>query len=163
MAAGFDREELRALVRQALKESLGAATPPVATGGGLAGELRAAAGRGKPATVSVAAGSGADLGDFARAILEASEDTTVKAAIVAGDIRFEPTRPAQQTSAAVVTKPATPTGGTFELASGILGEAKIVEISRNHRKILVGSDVVLTPLARDKAREMKVELVRQKP
>ncbi len=71
----------------------------------------------------------------------------------------DPPRPATAAQA----KAAPAAGGVFEMSSGILGEAKIVEISRSHRKIVIGKDVVMTPLARDKAREMKVELVRQKP
>jgi len=162
MAAGIDREELRALVREALKESLAtsaAAAAPAA--GGLADELRAALAGGRPARLSVSAGSNADLDRFAKAIAEACGDDALKAAILAGDVRFEPTRTAAPASAAKAPAPAR--AGAFEMSSGVLSEAKIVEISRTHRKILVGSDVVMTPLARDKAREMKVELVRQKP
>ena len=54
-------------------------------------------------------------------------------------------------------------GGAYEIKSGVLTETKIVEIARTHKRIAVGADVVLTPLARDKARELKVELTRQKP
>lgn len=53
--------------------------------------------------------------------------------------------------------------GGYRIDSGVLTEARVATLARTHRKILVGSDVVMTPLARDKAREMKVELVRQKP
>ena len=49
------------------------------------------------------------------------------------------------------------------MKSGVLSETKVVEIARTHKRIVVGAEVVLTPLARDKAREMKVELKRQKP
>jgi hypothetical protein len=164
MAAGIDREELRALVREALKESLAtsaAAATPAADG--LAGEIHVALGRGRPARLPVAVASSADLDRFAQALAGACGDDTVKAAIVAGDVRFELARTATPSSASTA-KPAAPArGGAFEMSSGVLSEAKIVEISRTHRKILVGRDVVMTPLARDKAREMKVELVRQKP
>jgi hypothetical protein len=54
-------------------------------------------------------------------------------------------------------------GGTYEVKSGVLSEPRIVEIARSHRKIILGAEVVLTPLARDKAREMRIELTRQKP
>jgi hypothetical protein len=167
MAAGIDREELRALVRQALKESLGPAiaVAPVVDQG-LAADLRAALARGKPAKVPVAAGTGADLDRFARGIAEACGDAEIKAAIVGGDVRFEPVQAAQPGKPAAAK--AAPTqvpakGGAFEMTSGVLSEVKLVEISRTHSKILIGSDVVMTPLARDKARAMKVELVRQKP
>ena len=161
MAAGIDREELRALVREALKESLAtsaaAAAPPA---GDFAGELRAALGRGRPARLPVAVGSGADLDRFAKAVAEACSDDALKAAILAGDVHFEVARTVAGSAARA---PSPMKAGAFEMSSGVLSEAKIVEISRTHKRILVGSDVVMTPLARDKAREMKVELVRQKP
>ena len=162
MAAGIDREELRALVREALKELLAASAATAAPAAGeFAGELRAALARGRPARLPVAVGSGADLDRFARTIAEACGDDALKAAILAGDIHFELARTAAAGSAARAPAPAK--AGAFEMSSGVLSEAKIVEISRTHNKILIGSDVVMTPLARDKAREMKVELVRQKP
>ena len=164
MAAGIDREELRALVRQALTESLGSAGPaPAPPGDGLADEMRAALARGKPAKVTVSAANETDLDRFARAIAIACEDASLKAAIIAGDLRFAPAGPPPPRAAAVTTKPAAARTGTFQFGSGVLSEAKIVEISRNHQRIVIGEEVVLTPLARDKAREMKVEIVRQKP
>lgn len=164
--ARIDKNELRLLVRQALKDALGA-TPAVgptraeavAPTGGFTAELAAALGRGRPARVAVAAQSAADLDRFARNILSAGENAQLKAAIAAGDIRFEVAAggPATRTE-----KPAAP-GGVFHVASGVLGEAKVMDIARTHSRIVVGSDVVLTPLAREKARKMKVEIVRQKP
>lgn len=163
MAAGFDREALRALVRQALRESLpDAAGEAPATDDGLAATIRSALGRGKPAKVSVALHVDGDLDRFARGIVEACVDDEIKAAVLAGDLSFEPR---QATPSAPVAK--TPTQvqktGTFEMTSGVLSETRIIEISRTHNRIVVGKDVVLTPLARDKAREIKIELVRQKP
>jgi hypothetical protein len=149
-------------VREALKESLAtsaAAATPAA--GGFVGELRAALARGRPARLSVSAGSNADLDRFAKAIAEACSDDALKALILSGDVHFELARTPAAGSAAKA--PAPTKASAFEMSSGVLSEAKIVEISRTHRMILVGSDVVMTPLARDKAREMKVELVRQKP
>lgn len=156
MAAGFDREALRALVRQALRESLpDAADQTSATDDGVAATIRSALGSGgRPARVSVAIGADGDLDRFARGIAEACVDDEIRAAVLAGDLSFEP----RQTAPALAQK-----SGTFEMASGVLSETRIIEISRTHSRIVVGKDVVLTPLARDKAREIKIELVRQKP
>jgi hypothetical protein len=174
--AKVDREELRTLVRQALKEALGggsggiakAATEPArpeAAGppapakprAGFAATLRAALAKGRPARVAVAVKSAEDVGRFARDIAEASGHPDLKAAILSGDIAFD------ITGTAASAAKAGPAAGAYEMTSGVLSETKIVEIARTHRKIVVGGDVVLTPLARDKAREMKVELTRQKP
>lgn len=58
---------------------------------------------------------------------------------------------------------APPRKGAYRMDSGVLSEAKVVELGRGHTTILVGGGVVVTPLARDKAREMKLEIARQKP
>ena len=95
----IDREELRTLVREALKEALGGGAAPPAAGGAAAratvrpvsGAARAAAAalsRGQPAEVSVAIASRADLDRFARDIAEASGRPDIKAAILAGDVGF---------------------------------------------------------------------------
>ncbi len=49
------------------------------------------------------------------------------------------------------------------LAAGVLTEAMVTELAAGHRRIVIGGEVVVTPLARDRARELKVEIVRQKP
>jgi hypothetical protein len=173
--AKIDREELRTLVRQALKEALGGgatpaaktvAEPPPSSAPKLAAEprasfaatLRAALAKGRPAHVAVPVKSADDLGLFARDIAEASGHPDLKAAILSGDIAFDIAGSLATSAAKAVAAP-----GAYEVTSGVLSETRIVEIARTHRKIVVGGDVVLTPLARDKAREMRIELTRQKP
>ncbi len=177
--AKIDREELRTLVRQALKEALGGAAPPAAKAApesprareasapvaaeaqvGFAATLRAALAKGRPARVAVRATSSADLDRFARDIAEASGHPDLKSAILTGDLGFDLAGPAVATHS---PGKATPNGGVYEMTSGVLSETRIVQIARSHKRILVGGGVVLTPLARDKARELKVELTRQKP
>jgi hypothetical protein len=172
----IDREELRKLVREALKEALGpaqaggatkAAPAPVAPPpGDLQRAIREAAAEGRSAEINVAIGSREDLDRFARDIAEVAGEPKVRSAILSGALGFRPvgaSAPAAASGANASPARSAPPGGTYEVKSGVLGETKIVEIARTHRKIAVGADVVLTPLARDKARELKVELTRQKP
>lgn len=176
----IDREELRKLVREALREALGGgaapptrqAAPAQAAQAGMSGQgelqrlLRNAVSRGKPAEINVAMRSREDLDRFAREIASASAEPDIKAAILAGAVGFLPVGPAEPASAPTtrVSQPARITSGAvYEMKSGVLSETKVVEIARSHKRIAVGVDVVLTPLARDKARELKVELTRQKP
>lgn len=176
--ARIDREELRALVRQALKDALGAGAggtakpaplpvpaPVAAEGAGeLARLVRKAVAEGRRSEITVSLRTPDDADRFARHIAEASSDPEVKAAILAAAVRFVPLGP--QPSAAV-SRPAPtapgPAASAYEMTSGVLTEAKLVEVARTHRRITLGAAVVLTPLARDKAREMKIELTRQKP
>lgn len=177
----IDREELRKLVREALKEALGGAVPtaakpppspprdkaaPAATTRpepGFVAALRAALAERRPARVAVSVRSSAELDRFARDISEAASHPDLKAAIASGDLGFD--LAGGQAAAHEQSKAAKPAaaGGTYEMKSGVLSEMKIVEIARTHKRIVVGGGVVLTPLARDKAREMRIELTRQKP
>jgi len=153
---GIDREELRHLVRQALKETLGG-EPGRIPAPDLVAEFRAALARSKPATVSVAVTGPGELEAFARAVLGAAADAELKAAITAGDIRFVPAaKPASDGAPASA-------GAAASFDRGVLGETKLVELSRKGHRITIGKTVVVTPLAREKARQLKVELVRQKP
>jgi pyruvate/2-oxoglutarate dehydrogenase complex dihydrolipoamide acyltransferase (E2) component len=177
--APVDREALRLLVREALREALGAggksapspsanaSTSPPPKAGELAQALHKAVSDGRRTEISVAMGSRDDLDRFARTIAEASAEPGIKAAILGGRIAFVPIGagppPAQAVPSAPAAQRQAPTGGTFEMKTGVLSETRVVEIGRNHRRIVLGAEVVLTPLARDKAREMKIELARQKP
>ena len=49
------------------------------------------------------------------------------------------------------------------LATGVLTEALVTKLATGHHKILIGGEVVVTPLARERARMLKVEIVRQQP
>jgi hypothetical protein len=109
MAGRIDREELRMLIREALKEALGGGTSPA------------------PSQAS-----------------EREGDRTSQQ-------RPSPT-PARRAE-----------GQTAHFSSGLLTESKVAEIGRTHATIVIGTDVAVTPLARDRAREIKVEIVRQKP
>lgn len=165
MAARIDKEELRSLVRQALKDALAApgaaAVTPGNSADGFSTQLRAALAKGRPAKVAVALQTATDIDRFARDILKAGDHADLRSAITAGEIRFDFAGPGAEARAAA-DKPVA-RGGAFQMKSGVLSEAKVMEIARTHSKILLGGEVALTPLARDKARELKVELVRQKP
>jgi hypothetical protein len=61
------------------------------------------------------------------------------------------------------TPPREGEGRAAHFESGVLNESKVAELGRTHSKIVIGTDVAVTPLARDRAREIRVEIVRQKP
>jgi hypothetical protein len=45
----------------------------------------------------------------------------------------------------------------------VLTETRVAEAGKAHRRITIGAEVAVTPLARDRARQMKIEIVREKP
>jgi hypothetical protein len=128
-------EEIRKLVREALNEAL-----PIAKENGSA----------LPQVVGVEIASDADLDRFAREIAKA--DDGKREAIAQGRLKFVLRRDRTQ-----------PRQGTRRLDKGVLTETMVVEIGRAHSTISIGTNVAVTPLARDKAREMKLEIMRDKP
>jgi hypothetical protein len=134
MPARIDREELRQLIREALKEALGLVPPPpLPTGEG-----------------DHARHGGGDNHKRLASPLPPPPRSAVPLPRFAGE--GPNTAPPRKNEA-----------GVFRFESGVLTEAKVAEIGRSHAKILVGGEAVITPLARDRAREMKLELVRGRP
>jgi hypothetical protein len=158
MGAGIDREELRQLVRDVLRSSLpgerstAASQPP----GNLIEAIRQAILPGGSGVVTVPA----DLDAFARELVNAAAQEDLKAAIMTSRVTFKrkDDGPGQEQNRAPAMK-----GGQFRIDQGMLNEMRIAEIGKQYSRVLVGPEVVVTPLARDRARELKLELVRSKP
>jgi hypothetical protein len=51
--------------------------------------------------------------------------------------------------------------GEERMDRGVLSESKVVGLARSGRRIVLGKRVVVTPLARDKARQLGVKLERE--
>ena|SRR5687767_6448968 len=83
------------------------------------------------------------------ALREALGDAVPQASSRPAQYAGAPDRPARQ--------------GSFSLATGVLTEALVTKLATGHQKILIGREVVVTPLARERARMLKVEIVRQQP
>jgi len=144
MAARIDREELRKLIREALREALGdeaLVPPPSRTGEG----------------DNAKHGGG---GGHQRRIRHSPPPPPPAVPLP---------RPAGEEQSARRPSPSPnpfPQGGggtALTFGSGVLTETKLVALAKAHSKIVVGNDVAITPLARDRARELKIEIVRQKP
>jgi hypothetical protein len=146
-------EELRKLVRDALREALPqpAAEPKAASS--FISKLRAALTGSRRIEVPVATAS--DLNAFAQEVARACEQADLKPAIMSGQITFVPSR--EQASATA------PARSTHRMDKGVLTEALVIELGRTHGRVVLGKGVAVTPLARDRAREAKLEIVRDKP
>jgi hypothetical protein len=157
MAGGLDREELRQLVRDVLRSSLQAETAAPLSGepSNLIEAIRQAILPGHGGAVTVATD---DLNQFARDIVQAAAHEDLKAAIMTGRVTFIRKAGGSGEAKSVPTI----RGEPFRVDRGMLTEMRIADISKQHSKIIVGPEVVVTPLARDRARELKLELVRSK-
>ncbi len=127
----MNSDEIRRLVRAALTEALG--SPDKDDG-----------------AIAVTIGSDAELMAFAREVAANAK------AVKSGKITYRLARSQ--------TKPTAGGGGGgggegYRWEHGVLNEVRIIEISKTHSRVLLGPGAVVTPLARDKARQVKLELV----
>jgi hypothetical protein len=153
----IDREAIRALVRQVLRDAL-----PEAVRERIAAQAAEAAApkqkkheaRSAESEASkvedVAIATDAELAAFVRRVIEQCE------AIQAGRLKFrlKRARKSAETESA-------PRGGSERIDKGIVTEKKVMAAAKAGKKLVVGKGVVLTPLARDKARQLGVEIERE--
>ena len=157
MADGIDREELRRLVRDVLRSTLSGKASDAPAEQNLLDRMRQSILPGGSGVVIVSE----DLNRFAQTLVHAAAHEDVKAAIMSGKLTFKANGGQSPPSQRQSEKPPA-RGGDFRLDNGMLNETRLAEIGRSHTRIILGANVVVTPLARDRARELKLELVRAK-
>lgn len=144
MDAPIDREMLRALVREILRDLAGA-------GGGAGG-----ASTPSPRTETVSIENDAELAAFVQRLLRLFEDAQAREDLRAGRYVFRLDRRAS----APAQQPAEPMPERID--AGVLSEAKVVALAASRRRVVLGKRVAVTPLARDKARELGLKLERER-
>jgi hypothetical protein len=150
----IDREAIRAMVRQVLRDAL-----PEAVREKIAAQAADAAAPKKKEvrsaesdsskTEDVAITTDAELAAFVRRVIEQRE------AIQAGRLKFrlKRARKTAETESARV--------GSERIDKGIVTEKKVIAAAKAGKRLVVGKGVVLTPLARDKARQLGVQIERE--
>ncbi len=142
MDSSIDREMLRALVREILRD-----LAPAGSGAGAAPEPA-------PRTEAVSIENDADLAAFVQRLLRLFEDAQTREDLRAGRYVFRLNRRAPASA------PAEPAPERID--AGVLSEAKVVALAASRRRIVLGKRVAVTPLARDKARELGLKLERER-
>jgi len=151
-----DREAIRALVRQVLRDAL-----PEAVREKIAAQAADAAApkkktEARPAETEAAKvedvvlTTDAELAAFVRRAIEQRE------AVQSGRLKFrlKRARKSAETESA-------PRGGSERVDKGIVTEKRVMAAAKAGKKLVVGKGVVLTPLARDKARQLGVQIERE--
>jgi hypothetical protein len=169
-----EREEARAMLRELLQEALAqpnghraaepaGAVPPVPAPP-VAAVLRPSTWSRPPAEGEVIGGSADggvervtldsddDLDRFVRALLARFENTRDREAIRAGRLRFALAR-----RGAADTAP-----GAVRVERGAVTERKVDEAAKAGARLVLGPRAVLTPLARDRARAVGIEIERER-
>jgi len=142
MTLPVDREELRALVREALRDALPelvAASVTTTTNG-----TTTAPG---PRVEVVRVTDDADLAAFATRVLDLADD------VRSGRVGF------RLAGAAPAPRPA----AEHRIDTGAVSERHVRAAERAGTRLVLGPRAVLTPLARDRARASGVEIVRETP
>jgi len=172
----IDREALRGLIRQVLQDAVPAdlqqklsaalkskAVAPKAT---KAAESTASA---EQRTENISITSDADLDRFVQRLLALLEDAGGRDALRSGRIKFRLAKSGHRSSAAFKhpqreerhQPAAAPSTGGHRIDKGLVAERHVVAAAKSGKKLTVAKGVVVTPLARDKARQLGVVIERE--
>lgn len=144
---GLDPVALRALVREVLADALPAAAAAAAVTPTAAGkDVR---------TVPVA--TEADLAALVAQVLALAEDPVAGPALRAGSIRFVPAGAPRAVGAVAAEAPA-----VHRVEKGAVTERTVTAAAQAGARLVLARQAVLTPLARDRARALGVEVERER-
>jgi hypothetical protein len=146
--AGIGQDELRAAVRAVLRDVLPAGVtdaPPTPTAGPRAGQG------------DVTIESAADLTALVRRVAALCEDPQVRAALQAGQHGFQ-----LVTTAHTTARSADAAAEVMTIERGAVTERAVVRAAEAGGRLRLGPRAVLTPLARDKARTLGVQIEKER-
>jgi len=157
MTGQLDSEALRSLVREILREAIpdGGEAPAL---GKRPGPRAASRPAGAPREESVSIGSDAELKAFVARLLRLFEDPAGREALRSGRHAFRLARAGGGGNGGVQSAD----GGSGHLEKGVLSEARLVSLAKSGKRITLGRGVTVTPLAKDKARQLGVKLERER-
>jgi hypothetical protein len=150
---GLGPEELRDVVRSLLREVLPAGVLNGTTSAGAAGS------GGLDAPVEVVLENDADLTAFLRRVAAICDDPGRRAALRDGRHGF---RLAKTGAARSAGGPGSPHGSVLRVEQGAVTERTVVKAAAEGARLVLGRRAVLTPLARDKARTLGVEIEKER-
>jgi hypothetical protein len=150
----IDREAVRAMVRQVLRDAI-----PETVRKRIATEVNKAPAAAPAADVAadraedVTLVTDADVAAFVHRILRLARDPKQREAMESGRLAF-------RLKGARTSEPVRSAGGE-RIDKGLLTERAVIAAAKAGKRLVVGRHVVLTPLARDKARQLGVEIERE--
>ncbi|HTY72926.1 MAG TPA: hypothetical protein VMI11_10955 [Actinomycetes bacterium] len=156
MSTLLDPEELRALVREVLREALPSTVAALTD----AADPRSHVPADSPPVESVVIRSDADLEAFVQRLLRLVDDPERGRDLRAGRIRFR-LGSAEGESAPQLSTP--PAGAVIRVERGAVTERHVREAARAGASIVMSRSAVLTPLALDRARAMGVSVEKERP
>ena len=172
----IDREALRGMIRQVLQDAVpadlqrklsAALKSKVAVPKTIKVAVSAALADQRDEEISIA--SDADLQRFIQRLLALAEEAGSRDAIKSGRMKFRlvksghrsPNTPKRPQREERHQPAAAPSVGGHRIDKGLVAERHIVAAAKNGKKLTVAKGVVVTPLARDKARQLGVVIERE--
>jgi len=170
----FSRDEIRLAVRQALLEALPAKTEKgsqlPAPGSQLMKQLMSCAQAGCKAPVAVDLSTDRKVNAFVKELMGCLEDKNLAGLIGSGRLRFQVARASSAGKGTI--RASQPEVKSHEQSPksmsvngrvdcGGLTESKILALSNTHQRVEIGPGVIMTPLAKYRARRLNIQLVRQ--
>jgi hypothetical protein len=140
----LDGNELRALIRDVIAAEIAAVKRDAAPAAPAQPEHR------------VRIASDADLAAFAKQVLSLANDPTTRNAIVNGSYRF-------RLDGGAAAGPAPAAGASARIEKGVVTETMLLKLPKGTKRLQVGANVSVTPLARDKASSLGITIERMKP
>ena len=151
----LDRDAIRTMVRQVLRDALPEAVRERVTSEVAAKVMPAATGDGaKVEEVSIT--SDGELQSFVRRLLSLAADPKRREALQSGQFKFRLKRARKAPESEASAR-----GGGERIDKGIVTERKVIAAAKAGKKLVVGKGVVVTPLARDKARQLGVQIEKE--
>jgi hypothetical protein len=158
--APVDRDAIRAMVRQVLRDALPEAVRErvAAKAAERPPEPASAPAADSPAarTEEVSIASDAELAAFVRRVLSLGQDPAQREALQSGRLKFRLKRVRKSKEAAETAR-----GGSERIDKGIVNERRVLAAAKAGKTLVLGRRVVVTPLARDKARQLGVQIERE--
>jgi hypothetical protein len=142
----LDGNELRALIRDVIATELAAAKAERAPQAAAQAEHR------------VRIAGDADLAAFAKQVLTLAADPSTRKRIDTGQYPFR-----LEGGQGAAPSAAPPTGGPARIDRGVVTESTLVKLPRGTKRLQIGAEVSVTPLARDKASSLGITIERMKP
>lgn len=173
----FDRDAMRRVVREVLREALPdaikgsgalkAAAEKVAAGAAVPARTEPAAKKAVPgpqpsqarqsAGEEISLQSDQDLAQFVRRIVHLMENPATREAVKSGRHGFKLKR---FPSAAPAVHAGRPAGAAEKILKGVVKENTVIDAAKSGARLVIARGVVVTPLARDKARQLGVQIER---
>jgi hypothetical protein len=140
----MDGNELRALIRDVIATELAAAKGAAPTAAQSEHRVRVA--------------SDADLAIFAKQVLALAADPSTRKKIDAGQYPFK-----LDAGQGAASSAAPSSGGSARIDKGVVTESTLIKLPRGTKRLQIGPEVSVTPLARDKAGSLGITIERMKP